>query len=166
VLDFLFAQKALELTDITKTQITEKSVSLNYVHGIWYEVSVWPPPGLCCSRARVCMPRLCRRAAEPPAARAAALCDTRLHARAQLPAKAAVLAHIDKGGARPPRKARALLVMGLTKPPTVREVLVTLSTGGDGQVRVSNLERANIHSSKLPALPYSQRPHGVMDQVG
>lgn len=38
VLDYLFAQKSLGLTDITKAQISEKSVSMNYVHGIWYEV--------------------------------------------------------------------------------------------------------------------------------
>jgi hypothetical protein len=39
VFKFLLAQPELDLVDITKTQITLDSVRLNYVHGIWYEVS-------------------------------------------------------------------------------------------------------------------------------
>jgi hypothetical protein len=35
----LLAQPELGLVDITKAQITLDSVRLNYVHGIWYEVS-------------------------------------------------------------------------------------------------------------------------------
>jgi hypothetical protein len=83
-----------------------------------------------------------------------------------MPPKAEVLAHVDKAGPKPARKARALLVMGKEDPPTVREVLVTLTNEGGGQPLVSNMERANIHSSKWPEVPYNQRPHGVMDQVG
>jgi hypothetical protein len=82
-----------------------------------------------------------------------------------MPPKAAVLAHLDKAGPRPTRKARALLVMGTASPPVVREVLVTLSTE-DGKPVASNLESTNIHSSKWATVPYNQRPHGVMDQVG
>jgi hypothetical protein len=83
----------------------------------------------------------------------------------QMPPKAAVLAHLDKAGDRPTRKARALLVMGTAKPPVVREVLVTLTTE-EGKPVASNLESTNIHSSKWATVPYNQRPHGVMDQVG
>jgi hypothetical protein len=39
VFKFLLAQPELGLVDITKAQITLDSVRLNYVHGIWYEVS-------------------------------------------------------------------------------------------------------------------------------
>lgn len=38
VYQFLISQKTLGLTDIAKATITEKSVRLNYVHGIWYQV--------------------------------------------------------------------------------------------------------------------------------
>lgn len=80
--------------------------------------------------------------------------------------KTAVLNHIDKQGPIPPRKARALLVLGKASPPVVREVLVTLRMGSDKMPVVSNLEKVNIHSSKWETVPYDQRPHGVMDQVG
>jgi hypothetical protein len=40
VFKFLLAQPELGLVDITKAQITLDSVRLNYVHGIWYEVSI------------------------------------------------------------------------------------------------------------------------------
>jgi hypothetical protein len=83
-----------------------------------------------------------------------------------MPSKAEVLAHLDKKAAAPARKARALLVLGKSSPPVVREVLVTLEAGADGQPLVSNMERVNIHSSKWQEVPYNQRPHGVMDQVG
>lgn len=83
-----------------------------------------------------------------------------------MPGKAAVLAHVDKGAERPARKARALLVMGAIDPPVVREVLVTLTQGQDGKPVASMLESTNIHSSKWATVPYNQRPHGVMDQVG
>lgn len=83
-----------------------------------------------------------------------------------MPPKAAVLEHIDKQGPRPARKARALLVLGKANPPVVREVLVTLTTGRDGKPVASNMENTNIHSSKWATVPYAQRPHGVMDQVG
>lgn len=88
------------------------------------------------------------------------------HVHTQMPSKSAVLAHIDKGAARPPRKARALLVMGSVNPPVVREVLLTLTAGKNGAPTVSNMESSNIHSSKWATVPYNQRPHGVMDQVG
>lgn len=39
VVQFLMSQKNLGLTDISKATITEKSVRLNYIHGIWYQVS-------------------------------------------------------------------------------------------------------------------------------
>uniref|UniRef100_A0A383VT45 Amine oxidase n=1 Tax=Tetradesmus obliquus TaxID=3088 RepID=A0A383VT45_TETOB len=84
----------------------------------------------------------------------------------EMPPKAEVLAHVDKAGPKPARKARALLVMGKEDPPTVREVLVTLENEGGGLPVASNLEAVNIHSSKWPEVPYNQRPHGVMDQVG
>uniref|UniRef100_A0A383WJJ4 Amine oxidase n=1 Tax=Tetradesmus obliquus TaxID=3088 RepID=A0A383WJJ4_TETOB len=84
----------------------------------------------------------------------------------EMPPKSEVLAHIDKKAAMPARKARALLVLGKSSPPTVREVLVTLKAGTDGKPVASNLQRVNIHSSKWPEVPYNQRPHGVMDQVG
>jgi hypothetical protein len=84
----------------------------------------------------------------------------------QMPGKAEVLAHLDKKTAAPARKARALLVLGKSSPPVVREVLVTLKAGTGGQPLVSDMERVNIHSSKWPEVPYNQRPHGVMDQVG
>lgn len=80
--------------------------------------------------------------------------------------KAAVVNHLDKKGPAPPRKARALLVLGKANPPVVREVLVTLTMGADKMPVVSNLEKVNIHSSKWATVPYNQRPHGVMDQVG
>lgn len=80
--------------------------------------------------------------------------------------KADVLKHLDKQGPMPPRKARSLLVLGKAKPPTVQEVLVTLTMGADKVPVVSNLEKVNIHSSKWATVPYHQRPHGVMDQVG
>lgn len=83
-----------------------------------------------------------------------------------MPSKKSVLEHLDKGAARPARKARALLVMGAVNPPVVREVLVSLATGSNGQPVASNLESTNIHSSKWATVPYNQRPHGVMDQVG
>jgi hypothetical protein len=83
-----------------------------------------------------------------------------------MPPKAEVLAHVDKKAAMPARKARALLVLGKSDPPVVREVLITLKAGADGSPVVSNLEKVNIHSSKWPEVPYNQRPHGVMDQVG
>lgn len=38
VFQYLLGQKKLGLTDISKATITEKSVRLNYVHGIWYQV--------------------------------------------------------------------------------------------------------------------------------
>jgi hypothetical protein len=41
VFKFLLAQPELGLVDITKAQITLDSVRLNYVHGIWYEVSLF-----------------------------------------------------------------------------------------------------------------------------
>jgi hypothetical protein len=84
----------------------------------------------------------------------------------QMPPKKAVLSHIDEDGPRPARKARALLVMGKANPPVVREVLVTLSNRRDGKVEASNMENSNIHSSNWATVPYNQRPHGVMDQVG
>lgn len=120
VYSFLLAQKSLGLTDIAKATVTEDSVRLNYVHGVWY----------------------------------------------QMPPKSAVLAHIDRQGPRPARKARALLVLGAANPPVVKEVLVTLTAGKDGAPVASNMEGTNIHSSKWATVPYSQRPHGVMDQVG
>eukprot|EP00878_Enallax_costatus_P007873 GHUV01008238.1.p1 GENE.GHUV01008238.1~~GHUV01008238.1.p1 ORF type:complete len:438 (+),score=96.12 GHUV01008238.1:182-1495(+) len=80
--------------------------------------------------------------------------------------KAEVLKHLDKQGPLPTRKARALLVLGKAKPPVVREVLVTLTMGSDKMPIVSNLEKVNVHSSKWATVPYNQRPHGVMDQVG
>jgi hypothetical protein len=43
VFKFLLAQPELGLVDITKAQITLDSVRLNYVHGIWYEVSTQCP---------------------------------------------------------------------------------------------------------------------------
>lgn len=39
VYSFLLAQKSLGLTDVAKATITEDAVRLNYVHGIWYQVS-------------------------------------------------------------------------------------------------------------------------------
>ncbi len=84
----------------------------------------------------------------------------------EAPPKADVLAHIDRGGPRPPRKARALLVLGAANPPSVREVLVTLANGTDGTPVASGLEQANIHSSTWKTVPDNQRPHGAMDQVG
>lgn len=84
----------------------------------------------------------------------------------QMPGKSAVLNHIDKKGPRPARKARALLVMGAVEPPVVREVLVTITYDGSGKPTASNMESSNIHSSKWATVPYNQRPHGVMDQVG
>lgn len=83
-----------------------------------------------------------------------------------MPPKTAVLNHLDKGGPKPPRKARSILVLGKNNPPTVREVLVTLTNGPDGKPAASNLESTNIHSSTWAQVPYNQRPHGVMDQVG
>lgn len=83
-----------------------------------------------------------------------------------MPPKQAVLNHIDKDGPRPARKARALLVLGKATPPVVREVLVTLTNGRDGKIVASNMESSNVHSSKWATVPYNQRPHGVMDQVG
>lgn len=151
--------KSLDLTDITKTQITESSIVLSYVHGIYYEVC------MC-----MCSSSVCTALQTPGWHQGLRSRHTHDLPRAclpqQMPSKAAVLAHVDKGAARPPRKARALLVLGTAKPPTVREVLVTLTRGSDGKPVASNLESTNIHSSKLPALPYNQRPHGVMDQVG
>lgn len=82
-----------------------------------------------------------------------------------MPRKSAVLEHLDRNGPKPPRRARVLLVLGKNNPPVVREVLVTL-TGGPQQPTAGNLERVNIHSSKWATVPYNQRPHGVMDQVG
>jgi iron only hydrogenase large subunit-like protein len=38
VFKFLLAQKNLKLTDIARASITEDSVAINYVHGIWYQV--------------------------------------------------------------------------------------------------------------------------------
>jgi hypothetical protein len=38
VYSFLLSQKSLGLTDIAKATVTEDSVRLNYVHGIWYQV--------------------------------------------------------------------------------------------------------------------------------
>eukprot|EP00882_Tetradesmus_deserticola_P006545 GHRQ01006887.1.p1 GENE.GHRQ01006887.1~~GHRQ01006887.1.p1 ORF type:complete len:732 (+),score=281.45 GHRQ01006887.1:152-2347(+) len=96
----------------------------------------------------------------------AGCCACCRHCPLQMPSKAAVLAHLDKKAAMPARKARALLVLGHSTPPTVREVLVTLEAAGNGEPVVSNLQRVNIHSSKWPEVPYNQRPHGVMDQVG
>lgn len=84
----------------------------------------------------------------------------------QMPGKSAVLNHIDKKAPRPARKARALLVMGAVEPPVVREVLVTITYDGSGKPTASNMESSNIHSSKWATVPYNQRPHGVMDQVG
>eukprot|EP00775_Hariotina_reticulata_P012327 gene12327-12462_t len=84
----------------------------------------------------------------------------------EMPAKSAVLAHLDKGAAKPPRKARALLVLGKAKPPVVREMLVTLTQGANGQPQASNLEAVAVHSSKWATAPYNQRPFGVMDQSG
>jgi hypothetical protein len=55
VFSFLLGQKSLGLTDIAKATITEDTVRLNYVHGIWYQVrgrtatvaaAVAPPAGL------------------------------------------------------------------------------------------------------------------------
>jgi hypothetical protein len=40
VFSFLLGQKNLGLTDIAKATITEDTVRLNYVHGIWYQVCV------------------------------------------------------------------------------------------------------------------------------
>ena len=80
--------------------------------------------------------------------------------------KAEVLKHLDKQGPLRTRKARALLVLGKAKPPVVQEVLVTLTMGSDKMPIVSNLEKVNVHSSKWATVPYNQRPHGVMDQVG
>jgi hypothetical protein len=73
---------------------------------------------------------------------------------------------LDKAAAKPPRKARALLVLGKANPPEVREVLVTITQGGSGQPQAGNLQAVNVHSSKWATVPYNQRPHGVMDQVG
>ena len=73
---------------------------------------------------------------------------------------------MDNKAAMPIRKARALLVLGKATPPVVREVLVTLTMGADKMPIVSNLEKVNVHSSKWATVPYNQRPHGVMDQVG
>jgi len=39
VFAFLLCQKNLGLVDVTKEVLTSDSVRLNYVHGIWYEVS-------------------------------------------------------------------------------------------------------------------------------
>lgn len=39
VFSFLQAQKNLQITDISTATVTEEAVRLNYVHGIWYQVS-------------------------------------------------------------------------------------------------------------------------------
>jgi hypothetical protein len=39
VFKFLLAQKDLQLTDLTKANLTVADVKISYVHGIWYEVS-------------------------------------------------------------------------------------------------------------------------------
>jgi hypothetical protein len=39
VFKFLLAQKELQLSDLTKVNLTVADVKISYVHGIWYEVS-------------------------------------------------------------------------------------------------------------------------------
>jgi hypothetical protein len=39
VFKFLLAQKDLQLSDLTKVNLTVADVKISYVHGIWYEVS-------------------------------------------------------------------------------------------------------------------------------
>jgi len=88
-----------------------------------------------------------------------------------MPAKSAVLAHLDKAAAKPPRKARALLVLGTATPPLVREVLVTLTQGANGQPQASNLQRREcaqqqvVHCAVQPAPSWRHGSSGVRKEA-
>lgn len=64
-----------------------------------------------------------------------------------------------------PTPMAPLLPCCSVQPPVVREVLVTLHDEGDS-VTVSDMQKVNIHSSKVESVPYAQRPQGHLDENG
>jgi diamine oxidase len=73
--------------------------------------------------------------------------------------KAEVLNYLDKGGPKPVRKARAIVVMGAAKPPVVQEVLVW-PLPNPTQWAVAKL------NSTATSLPFNYRPHSGADIPG
>ncbi len=57
-------------------------------------------------------------------------------------------------------------MLGNITEPAVREVLVTITEGPDGEPQVGNLEATTIEGTSLAEAPYNQRPLGIMDFTG
>jgi hypothetical protein len=51
------------------------------------------------------------------------------------------------------------------QPPSTREVLVTITDDGDA-ISVTDMEKANVMSSRLESVPYPMRPQGPLDENG
>lgn len=77
----------------------------------------------------------------------------------EVPPKDEVLRHLDAGGPKPPRKARAIVVMGAAKPPVVQEVLVWPLPNP------SQWEIAHVNATHKE-LPFNMRPHSGADIPG
>lgn len=77
----------------------------------------------------------------------------------EVPPKAEVLNHLDRGGPKPARKARAIVVMGAASPPYVQEVIVwPLPSPTQHQVALIN--------RTATSLPFNMRPHSGADIPG
>jgi hypothetical protein len=77
----------------------------------------------------------------------------------EVPPKDEVLAYLDRGGPKPIRKARAVVVMGAANPPYVQDVLVW---------PVPNPTRwaPALVNRTAKALPFHMRPHSGADIPG
>jgi len=77
----------------------------------------------------------------------------------EVPPKAEVLDYLDKGGSKPVRKARAIVVMGAASPPIVQEVIVWPIPNP------TQWEPAALNST-AKSLPFNMRPHSGADIPG